>query len=358
MYLSKKKASNFAFFHVCTDVHGAKCSLNFELHRQRDQTIEHERQTSKPKIDEENTTVAKKALLDVLEQTNGKYVLNLDAESLNVAVWSGKIELSALQFDCDSVNAELLRQAVEAPNLAIPFKVVSGEFDHFQVDVPWAKLMSRPVVLRATGLKVAVEPYNHTSSADYMYSVHENEAVRAQKVEEHRAKSLELAEEYRKQSNTFRNLAAQDFESRLTQSSQSNQNSTFATRLFRRIIENIQVEITDVKVVVQGSECSAGVMLNSLSLVTTDKDGKRTFVDRSAGPAGSIDKSFLFKTLPITGLGIYLDECQSKVTRLTSISESAVEEGGDHPYVLAPLSFAAILRQADQISASIIPSIC
>jgi len=31
--------------------------------------------------------MAKKALLDVLEKTIGKYVLNLDAESLNVAVW-------------------------------------------------------------------------------------------------------------------------------------------------------------------------------------------------------------------------------------------------------------------------------
>jgi hypothetical protein len=38
--------------------------------------------------------MAKKALLDVLEQTIGKYVKNLDAESLNVAVWSGKIELT------------------------------------------------------------------------------------------------------------------------------------------------------------------------------------------------------------------------------------------------------------------------
>lgn len=296
---------------------------------------------------EQHVIMAKKALLDVLEQTIGKYVLNLDAESLNVALWSGKIELKALQLDCHAVNAELARQAADAPNLAIPFKVVSGEFEHFEVDVPWTQLMSRPVILSASGLKVVVEPYDHTSSSDFLNAIYESEAVRAQKIEEHRAKSLEYAEENRKRANTLRDMTAQDFESRLNQSAKSNERSTFASRLVRRIIENIQVEITDVKVVVQGSGCSAGVTLDSLSVVTTDKDGKRTFMDRTAGTTDSIDQSFLFKVLQITGLGIYFDEDENKLTRLSSISENPIEEDCDHLYVLAPLSFEAKLRQAD-----------
>jgi hypothetical protein len=95
--------------------------------------------------------MAKKALLDVLEQTIGKYVLNLDAESLNVAVWSGQIELHSLELDVAAVNAELDRQAVVTPNLAIPFRVLQGKFEKLQVDVPWAHLTSRSVVLRAQG---------------------------------------------------------------------------------------------------------------------------------------------------------------------------------------------------------------
>eukprot|EP00578_Thalassiosira_sp_NH16_P016859 CAMPEP_0181120404 /NCGR_PEP_ID=MMETSP1071-20121207/24140_1 /TAXON_ID=35127 /ORGANISM="Thalassiosira sp., Strain NH16" /LENGTH=51 /DNA_ID=CAMNT_0023205061 /DNA_START=91 /DNA_END=243 /DNA_ORIENTATION=- len=51
--------------------------------------------------------MAKKAILEVLESTIGRYVLNLDAESLNVAVWSGKIELQNLRLDVSAVNAEL-----------------------------------------------------------------------------------------------------------------------------------------------------------------------------------------------------------------------------------------------------------
>ena len=110
--------------------------------------------------------MAKKALLDVLEQTIGKYVKNLDAESLNVALWSGKIELNSLQLDVDSVNAQLNQRAVEAPNLALPFRVLSGRFESFQVDVPWAHISSRPVVLRARGLSVEVEPVDNKGIQD------------------------------------------------------------------------------------------------------------------------------------------------------------------------------------------------
>ena len=299
--------------------------------------------------------MAKKALLDVLEQTIGKYVRNLDAESLNVAVWSGKIELNALQLDCDSVNAEISRQAAEAPNLAVPFKVISGTFAHFQVDVPWAALMSRSVVLRADGLTIEVEPFNHTATADYLQALYESEAVRAQKVEEQRTQSLELAETYRIQANTLRELAAQDIESNMnantamTKSKNNNNNnesSTFATRLVRRIIENVQIEITNVQVIVKGSDCAAGVTLHSLSLVTTDRDGKMTFVDRTAS---TDSHTFLYKKLNMIGLGIYLDEDnKAAFTRLSPIAEDPhLDAGIDHSYVLSPFSFEATLRQAD-----------
>ena len=76
--------------------------------------------------------MAKQALLHVLQSTIGKYVQNLDANSLNVAVWSGDVELNGLEIDLDAVNAELDLQAAESPNLAIPFKVVSGKFRRFR----------------------------------------------------------------------------------------------------------------------------------------------------------------------------------------------------------------------------------
>ncbi len=296
--------------------------------------------------------MAKKALLDVLEQTIGKYVQNLDAESLNVAVWSGKIALTNLELDVDAVNTELDRQAAEAPNLAVPLEVVSGQFESLEVDVPWASLTSRSVVLRATGLQVHVRPYDRLATTDHLHVSVPSEEARANKIRTAREESIELSENYRQQAAAVRKLAA---DSEPTKQS-------FSSRLVRRILENIQIEIQNVHISLTDAEGSAGVVLQSLSLVTTDKDGKQVFVDRTTGQ----DQTFLYKTLLLDGLGVYLDHQDSATekfvtakTSLGAISEtSSTDDVGrpplpapapilPHSYVLAPLSFQAKLRQAD-----------
>ena len=109
--------------------------------------------------------MAKAVLLDVLQQTIGKYVKNLDPQSLSVAVWSGKIELNSLELDIESINSMLDKKAEEAPNLAMPFKVLSGHFESLQVEVPWSQLSSRSVVLRAKGLSLSVQPLDRSSQS-------------------------------------------------------------------------------------------------------------------------------------------------------------------------------------------------
>ena len=284
--------------------------------------------------------MAKKALLDVLEQTIGKYVKNLDAESLNVAVWSGKIELHSLELDVDSVNAELDRQAAETPNLAVPLKVVSGSFESLQVDVPWAKITSRPVVMTAKGLKVFVEPFDRISQADHLKAYVAKEENRAAKIHAARKQSIEEWEKYRLQANAMRKLAQADLDS-----SSAATSSSFSSRLVRRIIENIQIEISDVHVCLKDYDGSAGVVLESLSLITTDKDGNRTFVDRSSNK----ENSFLYKDLLIRGFGVYVDQTEESYNKLVPISETEPSSSSEpqHSFVLAPLSFKARLRQSD-----------
>ena len=284
--------------------------------------------------------MAKAALLDVLEKTIGKYVVNLDAESLNVAVWSGKIKLNTLQLDCEAVNAELSRQAAVTGQPSIPFQVIAGEFGSFEVDVPWANLMSRPVVLRASDLRVTVEPYNRAASTllNTNRSHDQNtEEERALQILKDRIKSLQTADEYRKQANRFRNLAVQDLET------QSSENQGFVANLVRRILENLQIEITHVHVEVQASNAyAAGLEIDSLSLTSTDEHGVQTFVDRSKGGEA------LYKSLKIEGLGVYLDEVDpQKPVRLRSINEDDITEVVEHSYLLVPLSFEAKLRQDD-----------
>ncbi|CAJ1900951.1 unnamed protein product [Cylindrotheca closterium] len=263
--------------------------------------------------------MAKKALQQVLEDTIGKYVKGLEAESLNVAIWSGKIALNSVELNVDAVNLELDRQAEEAPNLALPFKVVSGGFESFHVEVPWSHLASSPVILRLSGLSIIVEPYNRDSQA-------RNESVSIAHAQKERQSSIKSSNDYREQANAVKKLAEAESDS-------SNQSSgSFVSRLVRRIIENIQVEISDVHISLAGKEGSAGVVLESLSLVTTDKDGKRTFVDRTI--TSNAENLFLHKALELKGFGVYVDE-------------SIPGEPQPHSYIISPLSFQANLRQAD-----------
>eukprot|EP00978_Attheya_sp_CCMP212_P034998 scaffold150026_cov62-Attheya_sp.AAC.1 len=301
--------------------------------------------------------MAKKAILDVLESTIGRYVLDLDAQSLNVAVWSGKIELHSLHLNVEAVNLELARQAAEAPNLAVPFRVTDGSFTSLRVDVPWTNITSKPVVLRAKGLKIFVEPYNflspdHMQDADIVASIHAarkdpkaaTEKAKKKKKSD-RVQSLKHAEQSRQRANAVRKLAYIEEGSK-----RDSTGSSFGAKLVRRIAENLQFDVDDVHIALRGCGCSAGVVLESLSLATTDEKGRRTFVDRVQN-SKNIAASFLYKSLDIKGLGIYLDELKEPVqlAKTTSYSSSSLDRANNasHSYILSPLSFEAKLRQSD-----------
>eukprot|EP00547_Thalassionema_nitzschioides_P008181 CAMPEP_0194228780 /NCGR_PEP_ID=MMETSP0156-20130528/43548_1 /TAXON_ID=33649 /ORGANISM="Thalassionema nitzschioides, Strain L26-B" /LENGTH=3225 /DNA_ID=CAMNT_0038961301 /DNA_START=77 /DNA_END=9754 /DNA_ORIENTATION=- len=284
--------------------------------------------------------MAKKVLLDVLESTIGKYVKNLDSESLNVAMWNGQIELNSLELNIGAVNAELDRQAALAPNLALPFRLCDGCFDSLIIEVPWARISSKPVVFRAKGLRVFFEPCNRKLDP---FLLEYNEEIRLKKMKEDRIHSMKLSDEYRKQANALRKLAEVENGDEDPDADQTS--STFSARLIRRIIENIQIEIEDVHFGFRNQVCSAGIVLRSLSVVTTDKFGNRSFVDRTVAHKDDGEESFLFKALRIEGFSFYVDE-----NAPVAISEESFDSIAEkHTYVLHPLSFEANFRQSDSI---------
>jgi len=284
--------------------------------------------------------MAKSVILDVLEHTIGKYVLNLDASALNVAVWKGNIELHSLKLDVNAVNSELAKQAADAPNLAVPFRVVSGSFDSLEVEVPWTKLSSRAVVFRAKSLHVQLEPFDFLSGRCHKQQDEGNSTdtldlnVGTQRAKKSpRESALYEAEQSRQRANALKSLAAQDGES------DGKGKENFGAKLIRRIIENLQVEITDVKIELRGSKCCTGVVLRSLSLVSTDEDGNPTFVDRVKEKS-----NFLHKFLHISGFGIFCDD--NEMAQVYN-SSGRISSSVTHDYILSPLSFESKLRQSD-----------
>ena len=318
--------------------------------------------------------MAKAALLDVLQQTIGRYVKNLDPESLNVAVWKGKIELNSLELDVESINSLLDKRAEEAPNLAMPFKVLSGRFESLEVDVPWSQITSRPVILRARGLSVIVEALDRSSShIDVDDDEREDETtkqiLRVAKQKEIRNQKINEKNSYRLQSYALKKIALAVDKDRTSEDNEGDK-TTFTTRLVTRIIENIQVEIINVHVSLRNNDGSAGVVLESLKFMTTDTDGNKVYIDRTAAPRNSScvneDMSFQYKTFQIQGFGVYLDEDEFESARksLGTVSEdfqSTTSDNGSfsslrssitHSYILAPLSFETKLRIADKKSSA------
>lgn len=291
--------------------------------------------------------MAKNALLGVLESTVGKYVQGLDAKSLNVAVWSGKIELSGLKLDVDAVNDELGRRARAAPNLALPIRVCDGRFDTLKIEVPWARIASRPVVIKAAGFKVTVEPYDHLQGVT---------DLAAKKRKEVRKDEIARADEDRKRRNALWKINLTDIEGGGTssasaggsqsldpknpqKSSKTEQDAGFTANLIKRIIENLQIEIASFHVSLRGCGAQAGVVLGSLSIATTNEHGVKTFVDRTIVDKNTGTRSkFLFKSLSMSGLGVYVD---------ATLTPSLPMAEGRHSYVLAPMDFEASVRQSD-----------
>ena len=315
--------------------------------------------------------MAKSAILSVLEDTIGRYVEGLDAKSLNVAVWAGKIQLQSLKLDVPAVNRELARQAAEAPNLAIPFRIVEGSFESLEVDVPWARITSKPVVLRAKGLEVTIEPFDHLNVHANSHSVgvgvgagagvtnkHEgegdspkkkkarggshntsekggaqlpseysSEAMNEKRMSDERLQALELAEEARIRMNTIRQLGDLDedddpdaymsssfsvSDATATDKADQLRNSAsstggFKARLVRRVIENLQLEIEDINFQLKGAGCDIGASIEKFSIFTTDILGKKSFIDRATN-SKNVLKSFLYKALELEGLAVYCDE--------------------------------------------------
>ena len=346
--------------------------------------------------------MAKSAILSVLEDTIGRYVQGLDAKSLNVAVWAGKIELQSLQLDVPAVNRELARQASEAPNLAIPFRIVDGSFETLRVDVPWARITSKPVVLRAKGLEVTIEPFDHlnasattttTDSATVtvtaaektsarqkkkgkynpdepnantpMTSQYSSEGMNEKRMSDERLQGLELAEEGRQRMNAIKQFGEIDDEDDMNMNSSIHTNNTtetdksdqtrsassassgFKARLVRRVIENLQLEIEDINFQLKGAGCDIGASVDKFSIFTTDILGNKSFIDRATN-SKNIMKSFLYKALELQGLAVYCDEDRDHSTP-TYLKQpyNPMDDRYGKTYILSPLSFSARLRQSD-----------
>lgn len=151
------------------------------------------------------------AVLDVLL---GDYIEGLDQRQLELDVLNGHLLLQNL-----SVRETAFRQ------LQLPFAIKAGIIGRVELRIPWANLSSQPTQLRLKDILLLVVPQSE--------SMWNEEAER--KREDHRKRSL--LDAYEKKSVVASSSAECE--------QPSHQRSTFAARLSARILDRLQVDVTD-----------------------------------------------------------------------------------------------------------------
>ncbi|XP_017782614.1 PREDICTED: vacuolar protein sorting-associated protein 13A-like [Nicrophorus vespilloides] len=87
------------------------------------------------------------AVARVLNQVLGKYVVDLDTENLNVGIFSGQVHLNDLKLKSEALY-----------ELNLPIQVIAGTIGKVWLEIPWAKLWSKPVVVKIEDVHILVGP--------------------------------------------------------------------------------------------------------------------------------------------------------------------------------------------------------
>jgi vacuolar protein sorting-associated protein 13A/C len=83
----------------------------------------------------------------LLKSILGEYVDNLDSQNLSISVWSGHVSLRDLRL-----KPNLLQK------FNLPFDLKLGIIKNMNLEFPWARLSSSPVVCKLDQLYLVVSP--------------------------------------------------------------------------------------------------------------------------------------------------------------------------------------------------------
>ena len=202
-----------------------------------------------------STSMAKRLLLNVLLSVLGDYIEGLSEDNLKLGVWSGEISLNNLQL-----NRTILQR------LNLPVVIAHGSVKSLHVVIPWATLESNPVKIRIDGVLLQIGPL------DLSILDAEDLTVRALAVKQFKLQEID---------KVFERAA----EARAT-AGKDGQSSTYWQRLTAKIVDNIEITLTNLHVryedsmTIPGRCFSFGVSLDTFSLTTRNKDWKESFVAR------------------------------------------------------------------------------
>ncbi|KAJ8906925.1 hypothetical protein NDN08_003409 [Rhodosorus marinus] len=219
---------------------------------------------------------------EALTRVLGEYVLGLDKDKIQIGVWNGKLELKSL-----ALHSEALSILFETLGINVPVTVLAGQIGTLNVEVPWKSLRSKPIRITLSDLSIVASPVKVSSQ----------EAFR---LRQNRLKSGKLAAD---------DLVRESRWTEKTVSSSSAKSTRYSrlfggvtSRLLSKVVDNIQIELCDVKIRFEDQTdpekpFSIDIDLAALRLLSADSGWNVVYVEDNAS-------EMLHKLIQLNGLAI------------------------------------------------------
>lgn len=222
--------------------------------------------------------MAKKLLLNVLVNVLGEFV-DINEDNLNLAVWSGKIELNNLKLKADSL--------LQNYNLQINH----GFVEKLDITIPWTSLLTSPVQISMEGILLDFGLID----AEKMNRLHA-----LQRLFEEKLQKLKMVEQYAELS-----LAFKSSEENVKDSKKNASNGGYFQQWTSQIVDNLEITLKNIHLRYEdsktflGTTFAAGLTLQTFEISTCDHN----WVPGKAAKQGN--DSFVNKLAYMKGLGVY-----------------------------------------------------
>ncbi|CAD8126178.1 unnamed protein product [Paramecium sonneborni] len=201
-----------------------------------------------------------KLIENLLQSILGEYIEGFDQQSIKVGILNGKTKIENLRFKSDTFI-----------KLHFPFIVKFSKLGILNLNIPWKNLASSPIIANLDTLYLVLIPQQINE-----WSFHQITAL---------DKLIEIDNFKQKLLDRIYNKESQD---------------NMIQRFIIRIIENLQISISNIHIRVEDIQTSYGFVLQNLTLFTINEQGIKQFIDRTSNK----DQS-LIKNLQINNFGFY-----------------------------------------------------
>ncbi|EMD47039.1 vacuolar protein sorting-associated protein, putative [Entamoeba histolytica KU27] len=169
-------------------------------------------------------------IADFLTKTIGKYIEDLDVNSVSVSLWNGNVQLKNLQVKKDACSA-----------FNLPVIISKGILKTLEVEVPWKSIKTDPFKIKIKGLHIISQPQTVFVFDAEQYDL---------KKKEHRKEIIDRFEIIQQ----------------IAETKAGGDESGVWTTLVNKIIENLELEIEDINFIYKGDENEGiiGFHLNSI----------------------------------------------------------------------------------------------